>query len=98
MNFKSSVCLVVLAIVILYCVHGGVAGQHREECVKKEEPESQNICDINDNRFKKGFVICLRSVCVKTVWIYHNNLRPRYYLPPKPFFHLSYALVGIVRT
>ena len=43
MNFKSSVCLVVLAIVILYCVHGGVAGQHREDCVKKEEPEPHKI-------------------------------------------------------
>ena len=43
MKFKSSVCLVVLAIVILYCVHGGVAGQHREECVKKEEPEPHKI-------------------------------------------------------
>ncbi|RMX49706.1 hypothetical protein pdam_00008580 [Pocillopora damicornis] len=43
MKFKSSVCLVVLAIVILYCVHGGVAGQHREDCVKKEEPEPHKI-------------------------------------------------------
>ena len=50
MKFKSSgasVCLVVLAIVFLYCVHGGVhggvAGQHREDCVKKEEPEPHKI-------------------------------------------------------
>ena len=32
---KSSVNLAVLAVVILCCVHDGVAGKHREKCVKK---------------------------------------------------------------
>ena len=34
---KSSVGLAVLARVIPYCVHGGVAGQHRGKCVIKEK-------------------------------------------------------------
>lgn len=37
---KSSVGLAVLARVIPYCVHGGVAGQHRGKCVQKGRTSS----------------------------------------------------------
>ena len=54
---KSSINLAVLAVVILCCVHGGVAGKHRGKCVKRKTRATQlNICEdrrsmiIADNR------------------------------------------------
>ena len=40
---KSSVTLAVLAVLILCCVHGGVAGKHQGKCVKKGRPEPHKI-------------------------------------------------------
>ena len=43
---KSSVTLAVLAVLILCCVHGGVAGKHQGKCVKKGRTRAtQDICD-----------------------------------------------------
>ena len=43
---KLSVNLAVLAVVILFCAHGRVAGRHRGKCVRKERTRAtQDICD-----------------------------------------------------
>ena len=43
---KLSVNLAVLAVVILFCAHGGVVGKHRGKCVRKERARAtQDICD-----------------------------------------------------
>ena len=86
---KSSVNLAVLAVLILCCVHGGVAGKHRGKYVKKkEEPEPHKIfvtitglrlkrkadCAARvQGRFSHFPLSPKRSVRVKTVGISHNT-------------------------
>lgn len=38
-KMKPSASLAASAVVILYCVHGGVADKHRGKWVEKEDPE-----------------------------------------------------------
>ena len=42
-KMKPSASLAASAVVILYCVHGGVADKHRGKWVEKEDPEPQKI-------------------------------------------------------
>ena len=46
LSVNLSVNLSALAVVILFCSHGGVAGKHRGKCVRKERTRAtQDICD-----------------------------------------------------
>ena len=59
---KSSVNLAVLAVLILCCVHGGVAGKHRGKYVKKGRTRAtQNICDDHWSMFKAESRLCSKG-------------------------------------
>ena len=93
---KSSVNLGVLAVIILCCVHGGVAGKYRGKCVRKGRTRAtQDICDDHRSMFitnsrlcsrsrTKGFIIFLyrrnKASALKTVGISHSKIKPRFNL------------------
>ena len=59
---KSSVNLAVLAVVILCCVHDGVAGKHREKCVKKGRATAiQDISDYKRSMFTADSRLCSKG-------------------------------------
>ena len=59
---KSSVNLVVLAVLILCCDHGGVAGQHRGKYVEKERTRAtQDICDDHRSTLKAESRLCSKG-------------------------------------
>ena len=59
---KSSVNLAVLAVVILCCVHDGVAGKNREKCVKKgRTTATQDISDYNGSMFTADSRLCSKG-------------------------------------
>ena len=104
---KSSVTLAVLAVLILCCVHDGVAGKHQGKCVKKGRTRAtQDICDDHRSvlmadstlygkgrrRFRHFLYHRNEASALKTVRISHNKIKPRFDLSPKSFFDLSCAL------
>ena len=92
---KSSVNLAVLAVIILCCVHDGVAGKYRGKCVKKGRTRAtQDICDDHRSMFITNSRLCSQSRrkvssfsfiakkagALKTVGISHSKIKPRFNL------------------